>query len=41
MRNFLRFSMILGASCKVDLIQSVIGPAAKTMGWPNEPICKQ
>ena len=25
---------------KVELIQSVIGPGAKTMGWPNEPVCK-
>jgi hypothetical protein len=26
---------------KVELIQAVIGSAAKTMGWPNEPVCKQ
>jgi hypothetical protein len=26
---------------KIELIQSVIGPGAKTMGWPNEPVCKQ
>ena len=25
---------------KVDIIQAVIGASAKSMGWPNEPICK-
>jgi hypothetical protein len=25
---------------KVDLIQSVIGAGAKSMGWPDEPVCK-
>jgi hypothetical protein len=25
---------------KVDIIQAVIGAGAKSMGWPNEPICK-
>lgn len=27
-------------SGKVDLIQAVIGANAKSMGWPNEPVCK-
>jgi hypothetical protein len=25
---------------KVDLIQSVIGAGAKSMGWPHEPVIK-
>jgi hypothetical protein len=25
---------------KVDLVQAVIGAGAKSMGWPNEPVCK-
>lgn len=25
---------------QVDLIQAVIGAGSKTMGWPNEQVCK-
>ena len=35
--DFHMFRMING---KVDLIQAVIGAGSKSMGWPNEPICK-
>lgn len=34
------FHMFRMRSGKVDLIQAVIGAGAKTMGWPNEPVCK-
>jgi len=34
------FHMFRMRDGKVDLIQAVIGAAAKSMGWPDEPVCK-
>ena len=34
------FHMFRMREGKVDLIQSVIGAGAKSMGWPDEPVCK-
>lgn len=34
------FHMFRMRNGKVDLIQAVIGAAAKSMGWPIEPVCK-
>jgi hypothetical protein len=34
------FHMFRMRDGKVDLIQAVIGAGSKSMGWPNEPICK-
>ena len=34
------FHMFRMRNGKVDLIQAVIGAGSKSMGWPNEPICK-
>ena len=38
--NLPDFHMFRMRNGKVDLIQSVIGAAAKDMGWPHEPIIK-
>lgn len=34
------FHMFRMRDGKVDLIQAVIGAATKSMGWPDEPVCK-
>lgn len=34
------FHMFRMRNGKVDLIQAVIGAGAKSMGWPEEPVCK-
>jgi hypothetical protein len=34
------FHMFRMRNGKVDLIQAVIGAGSKSMGWPNEPVCK-
>jgi hypothetical protein len=34
------FHMFRMRNGKVDLIQAVIGAGSKSMGWPDEPVCK-